>query len=157
MFFLVVGALRFNPPYTNGLVVHGQKVFFCLVVRGVYPPYTLSGPTLKKHFFLCVSSLKGAAKKRPLASPLSRGLYGHMSKNVSFFFRHLKILVFSKRTGIFKFFPQEQKITFSIRTPAPDVNPPPLYKTTWCPCGTVITLVTQRTHYNVSTLCQWFK
>ena len=29
----------------------GNKWFFCLVVRGVYPPYTLSGPTTKKHFF----------------------------------------------------------------------------------------------------------
>ena len=38
VFFLVVGPLRFYPPYTNGLVV-----------RGVYPPYAL--------FFLCVSSL----------------------------------------------------------------------------------------------------
>ena len=27
------------------------------MVRGVYPPYTLSGPTTKKNFFLCVSSL----------------------------------------------------------------------------------------------------
>ena len=34
-----------------------KKVFFCLVVRGVYPPYTLSGTTTKKTFFLCVSSL----------------------------------------------------------------------------------------------------
>ena len=80
----MVGPLRFQPPYTNGLlvvhaiyvpytngllVVHAiyvylffiflvfffpifglkhpdrKKVFFCLVVRGVYPPYTLSGPT----------------------------------------------------------------------------------------------------------------
>ena len=32
-----------------------KKVFFCLVVRGVYPPYTLSGPTTKKiTFFMCV-------------------------------------------------------------------------------------------------------
>ena len=30
-----------------------KKVFFCLVVGGVTPPYTLSGPTTK----LCVSSL----------------------------------------------------------------------------------------------------
>ena len=28
------------------------------MVRGVYPPYTLSGPTTKKTLFLCVSSLK---------------------------------------------------------------------------------------------------
>ena len=34
-----------------------KKVVFCLVVRGVYPPYTLSGPTTKKNTFLCVSSL----------------------------------------------------------------------------------------------------
>ena len=27
----------------------GEKVFFCLVVRGVYPPYPLSGPTTKKN------------------------------------------------------------------------------------------------------------
>ena len=28
---------------------------FCLVVRGVYPPYTLSGPTTKTNtFFMCV-------------------------------------------------------------------------------------------------------
>ena len=27
------------------------------MVRGFYPPYTLGGPTTKKHFFLCVSSL----------------------------------------------------------------------------------------------------
>ena len=30
---------------------------FWLVVRGVYPPYTLSRPTTKTFFFLCVSSL----------------------------------------------------------------------------------------------------
>ena len=35
-----------------------KKVVFCLVVGGVTPPYTLSGPTTKKHFFLCVSSLR---------------------------------------------------------------------------------------------------
>ena len=34
-----------------------KEVFFCLVVRGVYPPYNLSGPTTKKITFLCVSSL----------------------------------------------------------------------------------------------------
>ena len=34
-----------------------KKVVFCLVVWGVYPPYTLSGPTTKKILFLCVSSL----------------------------------------------------------------------------------------------------
>ena len=35
-----------------------RDFFFCLVVRGVYPPYTLGGPTPKKHtIFLCVSSL----------------------------------------------------------------------------------------------------
>ena len=28
-------------------------MFFCLVVRGIYPPYTLSSP-LKNHFFMCV-------------------------------------------------------------------------------------------------------
>jgi len=27
------------------------------MVRGVYPPYTLSGPTTKKKLFLCASSL----------------------------------------------------------------------------------------------------
>ena len=38
-----------------------KKVFLCWVVRGVYPPYTPSGPTTKKkHFLLCVSSLKEA-------------------------------------------------------------------------------------------------
>ena len=68
-------------PYTKGLVVHATffshnslkrhmtiffffpnflaefstKCFFCLVVRGVYPPYTRSGPTTKKNnFFMCV-------------------------------------------------------------------------------------------------------
>ena len=87
--FLVVRPLRFYPPYTNCLVVHGtffcvcynslkriltilsflpnfwaktvgfyrNKVFFCLVVRGVYPAYTLCGPITKKHTFLCLSSL----------------------------------------------------------------------------------------------------
>ena len=30
-------------------------MIFCLVVRGVYPPYTLSGPTTKN--VLCVSPL----------------------------------------------------------------------------------------------------
>ena len=31
------------------------KVFFCLVVGGVTPPYTLSGPTTKNNtFFMCV-------------------------------------------------------------------------------------------------------
>ena len=83
--FLVVGPLRFYPPYTNGLVVHANffcfcffsliiagfcQLFlflpnfwaktagvFCLVVRGVYPPYTLCGPTTKKsHFFMCFFS-----------------------------------------------------------------------------------------------------
>ena len=52
----MVGPLRFYPPYTNGLVVHAnfrEKVDFCFVVRGVYPPYTLSGPTTKKTLF-CV-------------------------------------------------------------------------------------------------------
>ena len=34
-----------------------KKVVFCLVVGGVTPPYTLSGPTTKKTTFLCVSSL----------------------------------------------------------------------------------------------------
>ena len=53
VFFLVVGPLRISPPYTNGLVVH--LCFFCLVVRGVTPPHTLSGPTTKKTlFFMCV-------------------------------------------------------------------------------------------------------
>ena len=33
-----------------------KKVYFCLVVRGVYLPYTLSGPTNKKKFS-CVSIL----------------------------------------------------------------------------------------------------
>ena len=73
-------------PYTKGLVVHATffshnslkrhmtiffffpnflaefstKCFFCLVVRGVYPPYTRSGPTTKKTTFLCVSSLRGS-------------------------------------------------------------------------------------------------
>ena len=28
------------------------------MVRGVYPPYTLSGPATKKTLFVCVSSLK---------------------------------------------------------------------------------------------------
>ena len=43
---LMVRPLRFYPPYTKGLVVHS---------RGVYPPYTLSGPTTKKNtFFICV-------------------------------------------------------------------------------------------------------
>ena len=28
-----------------------KKVFFCLVVGGVTPPYNLRGPTTKKHFF----------------------------------------------------------------------------------------------------------
>ena len=37
VFFLVIGPLRFYPPYSNGLVVHGRP--------------------LKKTFFLCVSSL----------------------------------------------------------------------------------------------------
>ena len=53
--------MNIYPPYTNGLVVHAnspileKKRFFCLVVRGVYPPYTLSGPTTKKPTFLmCV-------------------------------------------------------------------------------------------------------
>ena len=36
-----------------------KKVVFCLVVGGVTPPYTLSGPTTKKTLFLCVSSLIG--------------------------------------------------------------------------------------------------
>ena len=67
---LVVGPIRFYPPYTNGLVVHATFfyflvlnqpetdfnnffffVVFCLVNRGVYPPYTLSGQTSKKTFF----------------------------------------------------------------------------------------------------------
>ena len=88
--FLVVGPLRFYPPYTNGLVVQAtffsffffqsynslkriltiflflsnfcaktagfqrKIVVFCLVVRGVYPPYTLSGPTTQKKHFMCV-------------------------------------------------------------------------------------------------------
>ena len=43
-----------------------KKVFFCLVVRGVYPPYTLSGPTTKKTLFLCVSSLRYDKHKRKL-------------------------------------------------------------------------------------------
>ena len=83
VYFLVVVPLRFNPPYTNGLVVHATFFFFfflvfygfwqfflflpnfwaktarfkkkkCFlwVVRGVYPPYTLSGHTTEtKHFF----------------------------------------------------------------------------------------------------------
>ena len=34
-----------------------EKSVFCLVFRGVYPPYPLSGPTTKKNFLLCVSSL----------------------------------------------------------------------------------------------------
>ena len=56
-FFLLVGPLRIYPPFTNDLVVHatfGLNVFW-LVVRGVYPPYTLSGSTTKKNtFFICV-------------------------------------------------------------------------------------------------------
>ena len=33
-----------------------KKVFFCLLVRGVYAPYTLNGQTTKKNtFFMCVS------------------------------------------------------------------------------------------------------
>ena len=78
----MVGPLRFYPPYTNGLGVHAtflllsnfanfffffqifglkqpdfreKKCFFCLVVRGVYPPYTLSGPTTKKTLYFYVS------------------------------------------------------------------------------------------------------
>ena len=34
-----------------------KKCFFCLVVGGVTPTYTLSGRTDKKNFFSCVSSL----------------------------------------------------------------------------------------------------
>ena len=32
--------------------------FYCLVVRGVYPPYTLSGPTTEKKNFMCVFPYK---------------------------------------------------------------------------------------------------
>ena len=39
-------------------------MFFCLVVRGVYPPYTLSGPTTKKPLFLFVFSLMKALAGR---------------------------------------------------------------------------------------------
>ena len=31
-----------------------KKRFFCLVVVGATPPYTLSGPTTKIVFFMCV-------------------------------------------------------------------------------------------------------
>ena len=35
-----------------------KNVVFCLVVGGVTPPYTLSGPTTKKNtFFMCVLPL----------------------------------------------------------------------------------------------------
>ena len=40
-----------------------KKRIWCLVVRGVYPPYTLSGPTTKENTFLCVSSLRRAVQK----------------------------------------------------------------------------------------------
>ena len=68
----MAGPLRFYPPYTNGLEEKNivlivtvfllredthKKVVFCLVARGVYPSYTLSGPTTIKTTFLCVSSL----------------------------------------------------------------------------------------------------
>ena len=63
--FLVVGPLRFYPPFTNGFMVHATKQFspfieknvvFCLVVGGVTPPYTLSGTTTKKNtlFYVCL-------------------------------------------------------------------------------------------------------
>ena len=61
--FLVVEPLRFYPPYTNFWAktagFYKKKVVYCLVFRGVYPPYTLGGPTTKKTLFLCVSSLSG--------------------------------------------------------------------------------------------------
>ena len=91
-FFLVVGPLRFYPPYTNGLVVHATffSFFFSLIIAwngfwqfflffpvfGLKQPdfrekkwffawwsggFTLPTPLvvrpIKKHFFLCVSSL----------------------------------------------------------------------------------------------------
>ena len=38
-----------------------KKMFFCLVVRGVYPPYTLSGPTTKKNrFYVCLPLMANA-------------------------------------------------------------------------------------------------
>ena len=75
--FLVVGPLRFYPPYTEGFFSNNslkriltfffsnfwakktgfieKKVVFCLVVGGVYPPYTLSSPTTKKTlFYVCL-------------------------------------------------------------------------------------------------------
>ena len=36
-----------------------KKIVFCLVVGGVTPPYTLSGPNTKKNtFFMCVFPIR---------------------------------------------------------------------------------------------------
>ena len=61
----MVGPIRFYPPYFR------ENMFFCLVVMGVYPPYTLSGPTTKKNtFFMCVfpydEKAENVLKTRPL-------------------------------------------------------------------------------------------
>jgi hypothetical protein len=37
----------FSPIFGLKQQAFGKKLFFCLVVRGVYPPYTLSGSTTK--------------------------------------------------------------------------------------------------------------
>ena len=51
--FLVVGPLRFYPPYTNGLVVHAKWFF----AYGSLPtPLLAVGPTTKKKnlFYVCL-------------------------------------------------------------------------------------------------------
>ena len=46
-----------------------KKSVFWLVVGGVTPPYTLSGPTTKKiNIFLCVSTLTSSILKNKLSN-----------------------------------------------------------------------------------------
>ena len=52
VFFLVVGPLRFYPPYTNGLVVHATFFpFFCLIIAWCWPKKISPIFGLKKAIF----------------------------------------------------------------------------------------------------------
>ena len=74
-FFLVVGPLRFYPPYTNGLVVHAgcqkKRFFFAQWSGGFTLPTPLVVRPLKKPFFYVYLPLRSYNKtKNQSVNPL---------------------------------------------------------------------------------------
>ena len=85
--------------------MYRKKVFFCLVVRGVYPPYPLSGPTTKKTLFiLCVSSISDPAQTyigEKIYVIYSLPLFLSKIKFFSVYILHHSDVLFRKKTATF--------------------------------------------------------